>query len=323
MGKLKYPAIAACLAAFCLFPCTAQRRELDFHLFFEPYFSCVYGQIDEYVYQKYNGSWEQLSRLEWEEKPRWEYGIRVGGAYKKLNVDLHLASSFAAKSGEMRDSDWQNTADWGMKTNYSVSDNKVSSYLDFGGGIGFTFTPMEKFSITPRLEAGYTNILFKAFDGEAWYGTSVTPYTSWDDPAAEHFTFDGNIIDYDRWSIYTYLGLAFSFTPIERLSFDLSLAASPYTYTESTDTHHLRSLKFKDVTSSVFKHFKGSAAVRYSFNDTFSLGLSADGFLGLENKGDSYYTSKKSDSYTKFADEQGGHATKEFAVSLFLTIYVF
>ena len=309
--------------ALCLVPAFAQRKELAFHLAFEPYFACVFGQLDEYVFQKYNGEWERLSLLEWEEKPRWEYGMRVGSSYKKVHLDLHIASSFTAPSGEMRDSDWQNMSDWSMKTNYSVSDNKISSYLNFGGSVGFAFSPWEKMTLMPLFEVGYSNLLFKAYGGEAWYGTNTTPFCSWDSPNAVHSTFEGNIIDYDRWSIYTYLGMVCSFMPIDRLALDFFLGASPYTYAESMDIHHLRSLRFKDITNSVFKHFKGNATVRYSFNDVFTLGLSLDGYLVTQDRGDTWYSTKKSNSFKKIEDEQGGIAAREAAVSLFLRMYVF
>ena len=300
------------------------------HLSFEPFFSYQYGKIGEYLYVKDmpNQDYRKLSYLEWEEQPVWLYGLNMDARYSHLYLGLSFSSAIPYSCGKMHDSDWLNTNDHGMNTNYSVSNNSIHNYIDVSGKFGFMFRPEEKFRIMPMAEIGYYNLTFKAKGAEGWYGdassTKLGYDVSWNSPYAEHFYISNseNVIEYNQYSLYTFLGCRLVLIPINRLEFDMDVAVSPYSYVVSIDKHLLRSIKFKDELDAYFKTFKGRISAYYIFNDIISAGLSLGGTYTLMELGKTAVSYGKA-KYSNVANEKGGVDRQTFNATFSVRISVF
>lgn len=299
------------------------------HLSFEPFFSWQYGKVGEYLHYRDTPSsdYKKISYLEWEEKPLWLYGSKINASYKHLYSSLSITSALSTACGKMYDSDWLNRSDNDLKTNYSISDNRIHSYIDLSGTFGYIFRPESNFRIIPTAEIGYYNLLFKGKGGEGWYGdvgsTKLGYDVSWNDPRAVHFTMSGDVIEYNQYSLYTFLGCQFVIVPSNRLEFDLAFAVSPYSYIVAVDTHLLRSLKFKDEADSYFKTFKAHVSAYYSINDIFTAGLSFGGLYNMLELGNTYTSSSKKVKYARLANEKGGSDVQNINITASLKINIF
>ncbi len=328
MMLYKRIAFAVLLAAGLLAHCGALDSSKA-HLSFEPYLSCVYGNLGEYVFIKENTSsdYEKLSYLEWEEKPLWLCGFTATGGYSRFYTTVNLGIGIPASCGKMYDSDWQNASDRSMKTNYSVSDNKLVSCVRLGATAGVLFRPDAVFRIMPTAEVSYYNIEFNGMGAELWYGdsssTGLVKNYAWDDSHAKHFTLSGKVISYNQYAVSTFLGCTFKVVPTDKLSFDLAVAVAPYVFTFSTDTHWQRSERFRDISDLWFKQFKGSLSAHYAFNKTFAAGLSVGGIYGMLEQCDTYTSPVNKDSFVKQANTHGGTDLKEFSATVSMQINLF
>ena len=190
----------------------------DFSLFVDGSFGIKRGEIGEYVFQKYNGKWKKLSELNWDEKwiPCFDFSVQSG--FKQFFTTLDFSFDIPCESGIMADSDWQNSEDWGMKTNYSESENRLKYDFGFCAKIGFDFQISSEWKIAPTAEFEYSTFRFEARNGHGWYADSANSKDKknheWNsDYATEYPSKSLGGIDYERDAILAYVGFSARFLP--------------------------------------------------------------------------------------------------------------
>ena len=290
----------------------------------EPFLSVTYGQMGEHLYSKdSNGEYKQISYLEWEEKPLFQFGANFGIKYKRFSINPSISFAVPARCGNMYDSDWVELTE--LKTDYSISENSIYSCLKLNLQFAFEFKPLEIFSITPLAEVQYSHVIFNAANGYGWYGdykhSSTRTNVSYSSPYATYYeTGTLGELDYKRFEISSFFGFTLKFTPFERWIFTLSASASPIAYTMSFDTHYQNASKtvsddYLDIVLSYFAEYKFSTATYFILSKHSSLGLNVSCYISLETQG---YTYKKnsSEKYAKVANQMGGISEENISASL-------
>lgn len=332
MKVFKLPVIKVKFSFFCILLLLSFSASAgDFSLDFELSAGLRCGITGEYVYQEYDSSWEKLSYLEWEEKNLYPVTLGLTGGYKRFILSASLETAFSGyECGSMYDSDW--VYNLGYKTNYSISENSLDSYLRLKLDFKYDFRPLKKLTLSPLSELEYSKISFNARDGYGWYGY-ISGYTegqtvAWYDSSAKYYG-KGSLggIDYTQEFLALYAGFYASYSPIEKLHFNLFYLISPYTHFANKDRHWYASYTsgddYADIIDSYFKKMKGGVSVFYDVTPRISAGLSVEGSYTFTSLGDSYYKSSGSSSYTKYSDSKSGADGRYFIVSLSTKVKIF
>ncbi|MCR5607411.1 MAG: hypothetical protein K6F69_11425 [Treponema sp.] len=290
----------------------------------EPFFGITYGQMGEHLYSKdSSGEYKQVSYLEWEEKPLFLLGANLGIKYKRFSINPSVSFAIPASCGNMYDSDWIELTD--LKTNYSISENTVYSYLKLNLQFAFEFKPLETFSVIPITEIQYSYASFNAANGYGWYGdyqhSSTGTNVSYSSPYAKYYE-EGSLceLDYKRYEIAAFAGFTLKFTPLEKWIFTVSAEASPIAYTMAFDTHYQNAAKtasndYLDIILSYFAEYKLSTSAYFILTKHSSLGVNVSGYISKETQG---YTYKKSSSekYAKISNQLGGTSEKNIQLAI-------
>lgn len=265
-------------------------------------FSVLYGQQGEYVYNRCseNGIRRDilLSRLDWELKPLYFFGIDFGANVNRFVFSAGTKFAIPMSCGIMADSDWRNVEfsplppkeKRNIKTNYSESDNSVELSFDVNVFFGYKFSPTNFITLTPFVEVEYEYNLMCAWgmigiygkqgaDGyfKEWNGVGADPKYS---PPSERN------VSLERFWITSWVGLDSNFAIGEKFSIGLSLAFSPLIWCNSFDCHYLRSAIFNDK---ILGFFSGGK-IGLNFNwiiakkNIISLGFDAQGTLIMKGK---------------------------------------
>ncbi len=289
-------------------------EDSDYKLSFEPFVECVSGNIGEYVYtNNTNGDDVLYSYLDWELKPVWIYGLNAEAIVHNLGISIRLASAMPTRCGNMYDSDWLNKDN--MKTTYSISENSLESYLDIALKVFYEFDVSDFFSAGPTMEIGTRSIKFSAENGYGWYGQPgpggyIYPYNSGEPYASEKHKGDLCGIDYQKDSVYTFLGARIKINAGNRFHFIAEGALSPYTRMEAYDTHwrdmrKTSSNDYKDKVSSYFKTFKGDLSAYFDLNDAISFKCNFGGSYSMKEKGTTYQKVGVNRSYVQSQGHSG------------------
>lgn len=307
------------------------KAESPFHISAEPLLGYKNGVLEESIYRSlYKNS--KISLLEWEEN-YFFYGINLKTQYKNLHFDLGVTSSFPEqKSGEMKDSDWQNTKDFSMKTTYSVGTNfaeknycaKISLYYDF--------FLSKRFFISPKIQAQYNyDSFYRKKGAKGWYGHAGEKFGSTDgknhwwyeEEARKYPYYDSSTgktwnlagIDYMRHSVYIWTGISAGFR-IENLCFDLGFMISPFTYFSAEDRHHTGTGEdnvYHEIQQDYFTSIKFSGNCLCDISKSFAVGGNVEWLYAANIKGDFYLGWAKS-------EQPSGASAKDITFSLFAQI---
>ena len=322
----------------------------DFSFSVEPLFGMKWGQIDEYVFLKEsNFSDDKLSELNWEIKPEWYCGLRIGGEWKKFFAETSVSFGIPKNTGLMMDSDWLNNdpasvspkiaskaSNW--KTNYSESDNYLNYDINFSLKGGYNFQVLDWLKILPALSFDYENIKFTAKNGTKWYGSSSANgyYLSSSSASAESFSiynkygYNGTDIEYNRIIYNFWLGSDFSIKLPKNFEFKTGFFFSPYIYAVSYDSHVLKAKvnpnnpsDYADLTIGFFGAFKWNWGISYKITERHFVSLNASYFYMRVLRGDDYQKSSNENSYKKASDADGGAGAKYFDITLSYRFKIF
>ena len=223
-----------------------------------PKYGLQNGQLNEYVLYN-NGN--KLSELNWEIKNISMLGFNATVGWEMILIETDCMWGFPKESGMMYDSDWQNTSNYGMKTNYSESSNKVDCLGDLGLRLGVNIKTWDFLHIIPYAGIAYSRVKFTANGGTYWYGDKTTTGVSYDvpynSPKAKIGNMDkyGDVITYER-EIFNYLlGVKAKYNFLERYTVSADFGLAIFTQINSIDNHILRSTKFLDKMQGFFKSF--------------------------------------------------------------------
>ena len=302
----------------------------DFSLSIEPLFGIRYGELGEYYYENQtNYDTNKVSELEWEYKPVFYIGAQISGGWKGISASTYIKVGIPKKSGLMTDSDWLNNSPFyvsaenakktqNYKTNYTESDNYLKTNINWGIKAGYTFSPFSFFEIAPYTAFDISYIKFAAKGLNGWYAKKnseghYTPYTDTAHAEKQSYSYNSEVITYDRYTYLVWIGLNMQFiTPIH-LNCTIGFQIAPYIYSVSYDAHVLRQKSrpdlanfYADEVSSNFAAYKWLASFSYHFTKHLSASINFECFYAPEKKGDEYESYTEGKNYKPSASAKGG-----------------
>lgn len=315
--KTKFSFLAAALF------CAASGFSQNTHFSIEPLFGVRYGTLNEYVFSDYNtSSNRKLSQLDWEAKPLFYAGGKASVSYKLFDFAFYGGGFFPGRCGTMYDSDWLSHSNAAMKTNYSESDNVLNSGAFCGTSFSVSFAPLSFLEIAPSVSIDYERYSFTGKNGFYLYGGETIPYN---DKRVEKKYFSGDVIDYSRNHLFTWLGLSVRLKPLSAVTFVAEGSASPFIYIDSLDYHILRDRYFYDVMYGFFKSWKCNSEVIWNIGSRISLKAAAS-FTRINCiKGTSYTSSSEDGPYSelKKSDSEAGAGADFWSWSLSIEYRLF
>jgi hypothetical protein len=283
-----------------------------FHIWVEPLCGVRWGSLGEYVYAPdYTGSYVKLSYLQWEEKPVWYYGGKIGASLKNITLTGYATGTVPAACGSMKDSDWQNYyyGDTSTKTNYSISDNELVSGIQAGGVLSYSFHPSMNLSVSPVVSFDFDYTSMSAANGTGWYGNEQgSGYAAWDSTNRTIYDFTGETVcSYRRYTYTGWLGCKASYTFSNRWQFGLSGSVSPYMYMYSFDHHFLNTetgdgTYYMDIMSGWFSGIKGEVHTQFTVTPWCFFLFSVSGTACGPIYGKDYYSYTNDGSWTLVQD---------------------
>lgn len=284
-------------------------------LLITPYFQYSTGKLEESLFS--SDDTYKISLLEWEARNEIRSGAKVNLNIKNfvLNTDFNFA--FPLICGKMYDSDWEPD---GIKSVYSISNNKIKTSIDSNISVGYSFKPSTFISIIPIFQTQYSFDSFQARNGIGWYGTRdynlAGPTVSWDNENAKEYKISG--IDYYRHSLYLFTGFSFQFY-INKFNFGSTLLVSPFSYFFALDYHRDnknlgRDFYMREIQCSSFKRYKFSMNITYKLTDKIFIYNYEDFLFGPEVYGT--LAIKQNSSSFGITDQKSGSKIFRFNSSL-------
>ena len=240
-----------------------------------PKYALQNGQLDEFVLYS-NG--KQLSELNWENNNISLLGVNATMGWEMILLETNMLWGIPKSSGMMYDSDWQNTSNYGMKTNYSESSNNLDLLGDLQVKLGIDIKTWDFLHIIPYLGLSYYRIKYTATGGTCWYGDAESqakykygnnwqahlkefndvPYTN--SLAIESdLDSEGDVISYEREMFNYQLGVKAKYNFFTRFTLSADFALSVFTQVNSLDHHILRNIYFLDKMTGLFSSFDTAA----------------------------------------------------------------
>jgi hypothetical protein len=223
-----------------------------------PKYAVQNGQMNEYVMYA-NGHTQ--SELQWDISQINLLGFNATMGWEMLLLETNCMWGFPKSSGMLRDSDWQNTSNYGMKTNYSESDCSVDYLGNIELRVGINIKLWSFFSINPYGSISYERIEFSGIGGQYWYGdrtsTGLLENVSYNDSRAKHGNLNsyGAVITYERESFNYNLGTKVGFRFLERFSIKLDFGLSIYTAINTVDNHKVTGRSYLDKMQGFFNKY--------------------------------------------------------------------
>lgn len=223
-----------------------------------PKYGLQYGQMNEYVLYT-NGNTQ--SELIWQIEKMNLLGFNATMGWELLFLETNCMWGFPADSGQLLDSDWQNTSNYGMKTNYSVSSNAVDYLGNLELRIGLNIRPCRFLFIRPYNSISYEKIEFSATGGTYWYGnrssTGLPEDVPYYDPQAKSGSLDsyGTVIDYKREAFNYNIGAKIGFKFLSRFTVSADAGISVFSAVNTVDHHIISKRYYLDKMQSFFKTF--------------------------------------------------------------------
>lgn len=227
-----------------------------------PKYALHNGQLNEYVLYK-NGN--NLSELNWEIKNISLLGFNATMSWEMILLEAECMWGFPKASGNMLDSDWLNESNYGMKTNYSVSENSVEYLGNLEVRLGVNVKIFDFWYLIPYVNISYSKINFNAENAYGWYGndrySTDRAFHYWSDPEASYMK-TGSLcpIEYERETFNYGMGTKFRFSFFKRFTFSLDLGLAIFTQINSIDKHYITMNKssynsYLDKMQGFFKSF--------------------------------------------------------------------
>lgn len=301
----------------------------DWHFSAEPLFGIRYGTLGEYVYEPdTNGDYQKLSELIWDIKPSWYYGGKVSFGWRGISISGYASGFVAGRTGSMYDSDWQNiqiNSDADTKTNYSISENTLTSSYKLGADASYTFYLDKYVSVQAIAAIDYMYTTMEARNGYGWYAdkktlikngiTATTGYAYTNDNAVYYPSGMLLGIDYTRQDMLTWIGITNIITPVKQFTGTLSFFVSPYTYIQSLD-HHYGGYYYIDIMSGFCSAYRIETSGAYNFTKNLAMQLSVSWLFSNVIRGDDYASTSESGPWTEESDIRSGADLNYCEISL-------
>ena len=260
-------------------------------------FGFVYGQALEFVYpQPGETKSKLLSKLTWDMKPVFYFGIQAQFSRADLMSapgffsSISIKTGIPADSGVMEDRDWQSNKNDNL-TDFSSHTNRTRDFFWLDTAVGITLPVKTFFYFKPFFSFSWMRFSFTGRDG---YGTySIFGNVSF---------LGKEVIRYRQdWLLLT-PGLSAGIRIFSRLTFELSFKISLFTYCADVDEHLTREKKFIDLTAGGL-FLEPSFNITYSFKRTdFVLNIS---YQKINNTVGNTYESVKNNNYQLSQNKAG------------------
>ena len=263
-----------------------------------------YGEISKSIFL--NNSSTKVSRLDWEEKNIYEFGIGTDIFFFNLLLSARFSAGLPLNCGNMYDSDWNLS---GLKKTYTISECDLKQSFDTQIAISYLFPSVFIFKLAPEIQIQYMYQNFNAHDGYGWYGAKEYAKVprdydvEWNSPLARKAKKIREI-DYYRHTLLTFFGFEFYYMPIEKFSIRTGFFISPFAYMYSLDTHHKSSanVHYCDVQFGYFSKYKTVFKVEYKIKKRLKIFSDFSIIYGPTDYGD-LYADEYSDVLTKFENQ--------------------
>ena len=276
-----------------------------------PKYAIQNGQMNEYVIYA-NGHTE--SELTWDIKWLNLLGINASMGWEMLLLEANCMWGIPKSSGMMCDSDWLNKSNYGMKTDYSESDNKITYLGNLDLRFGLNIKTWDFLHLIPYAGISYDRISFTALGGNYWYGDSGSTHLGYDvaynDPLAKTGSFgtDNDVITYDRETFNYKIGLKVKYNFFTRFTLAVDFGLAVFTQVNTVDHHVLKdnssgAAYYLDKMQGFFKSF--DAAAEFDVNIWKGLSVGAGFKFVLINNTDGNDYCRKS-TETKYSIPSDG-----------------
>lgn len=245
-----------------------------------PKYGLEWGQMNEFLMYT-NGN--KRSELNWEIDSVNLLGFNASVGWEFVLIKVDCMWGFPKSSGIMKDSDWLNESNYGMKTNYSNSENTVDYLGNLDLRLCLNLKIFEFWYLIPYANISYNKIKFSAENCYGWYGnkkySTDSQNHSWADPEAKYLP-TGILcpIDYERETFNYGIGLETNFLLFERYKISLDFGLSVFTQINSIDKHYTKMdksscISYLDKMQGFFKSFNIGTGVDIKIWKGLSAGL--------------------------------------------------
>lgn len=263
-----------------------------------------YGEISKSIYL--GGTSTKVSKLDWEEKNIYEFGIGADITFFDFFVSAQFSAGLPLNTGNMYDSDWNLD---GLKKTFTISECDLKQSFDSQIEISYHTPKLFIFRLEPAVQAQYMFQNFNAHDGYGWYGAKEYAKiprnydVAWNDPLARKAKKIRDI-DYYRHTFLTFFGFEFYYMPAENFSIKTGFFISPFAYMYSLDTHHKSSanVHYCDVQYGYFSKYKTTLKAEYKIKKRLKIFSEFSIISGTSDYGD-LYADEYSDILTKFENQ--------------------
>lgn len=271
-----------------------------------PKYGLEYGQMNEFLMYK-NGN--ERSELNWEINTINLLGFDTSIGWEMILVKVDCMWGFPKSSGNLYDSDWLNTSNYRMKTNYSENENSVDYLGNLGVKLSINLKIFDFWRILPYLSISYNRIKFSAENGYGWYGdtskTTDSQYHYWYDSESKKYS-TGELcpIDYDRETFNYVIGIETSFTFFSRYILSLDFGLAIFTQVNSIDNHYSDFDKssytaYLDKMQGYFKSFSLGTDIDIKIWNGLSAGIGFNFIFINQILGNTYEKSSSLTTYQK------------------------
>lgn len=271
-----------------------------------PKYALQNGQLNEYVVCP-NGHVE--SELNWPIENISMLGFNATMGWEMLLLETDCMWGIPKASGIMLDSDWVNTSDLGMKTNYSESSNRLETFGNLKLKFGINIKILEFLHIIPYGGLSYARVKFTANGGTYWYGrpkdTGLSYYVPYNSPEAKTGSFDsyGDVISYEYERFNYNLGLKTKYNFLKRFTFSLDISMAVFTQINTLDNHLISKVDYLDKMQGWFRCFDFAAEIDVKIWQGLSAGLSGSLLLINRTEGSSYSKNSSETKYSRTAND--------------------
>ena len=267
-----------------------------------PKYALQNGQLNEYVICP-NGHVE--SELNWPLEQISLLGFNASLGWEMFLLETDCLWGIPKASGTMLDSDWLNSSDLSMKTNYSESSNSLDSLCNLKLKLGVNIKTWDFLHIIPYAGVSYSRMAFTANGGTYWYGrpsdTGLSDYVPYNSSDAKTGSFDslGDVITYEREMFNYNIGVKARYNFLTRFTVSIDFSASAFSQINSIDHHIITSYYYLDQMQGWFKCFDFAAEADVKIWRGLSAGLSFDMTIINQIQGIDYVKTGTSTTYNR------------------------
>lgn len=257
----------------------------------------------------------RISLLQWN-KSAPAYGLSLEADIKNAGIKFSVFSNCPFfSSGTMDDSDWDNSADFSMKTIYSVGETEIQRSGGYSAFFSYSFKK-RNFVFSPAAGVSLAKDTFVRKTAEGWYGTkdhtSDGRYHWWYDEESKKYPhYNENTgktqklaeIDFDRNCFRAELGFSSDFIVSKNAALSFSVFTAAFSYNSAVDTHWKQDASTKELYPMRYKFEYTSFFEKFTFKAGFRLDISKDFSVQAGFSKSVFLHAKKSDMKGTFTSD--------------------